>query len=193
MTQDAAPRAHVPIWEVVSLLSAARREENYWTFARLIRGLLRLNSFFANWHAQVEILDFLRTPAFRGMIRKHPMFPVKYLRGNYLYRGLATELRAAALVHHYRFVQERIAAPLLRRILFDKLLLWQTEEDSNRFAIGLSLSDPVDSEGEFSLNFDLNGTTIFILGFSVVPGSQVETDSVHAVDRAPAGSQRSVR
>jgi uncharacterized protein VirK/YbjX len=177
----AGPSAKPLLGRTIFLLSLMRRKENYWNVPRLLRGLLRAHSFFVNWQAQIQILDLLERPAFQGMTRRYPMFSVKYMRRNYLCRDLATELRAAALIHHYQFMHQRLEYGLLRRILFEKVTLWQSGAGPNVCAITLALSDPVDNEGEFSLHFDLNGTPLFILSFSAVPGRVVETAAQHAL------------
>jgi len=114
-------------------------------------------------------------------MKVNPRFPLKYSGLDYLARGLTVEQQAECFIHHYRRVPDVLSEEVLVRVLLDGFLLDEIREGDDRFTVTMGLSRPWDDEGEFSLNFEVNGEVVFILSFTIVPGSVVQSEAREVV------------
>ena len=117
-----------------------------------------------------RIAGLFRDPVLSEAVRDNPRLPFKYLARKYLVRGLPISVRAACLFHHYERLRSILPVWLLRRTLLEEATLVELQEEGLRFAITMSLSRPVDTEGELSLNLVMEGQIIYVMGFSIIPG-----------------------
>ncbi|MGD0829682.1 MAG: DUF535 family protein [Terracidiphilus sp.] len=131
------------------------------------RGLTHIGT-----HRRV-LRDLLRFPILTELVFSHPSFAVKYLTPDYLARGLSVGERASCFVHHYRRLQALLPEELFVQALQDDVTIHEIKEDGNRFAITMGLSRPNVAEGELSLQLKVNDETVYVLSFTIVPGSIV--------------------
>jgi uncharacterized protein VirK/YbjX len=136
---------------------------------------------FANLHRHRNISAILKMPNFRIIASLQPRFPFKYLNNRYLARELTTSERALALTHHYKYLDAKACDCLLRETLRDGVTVYRTVAGNTIYTIVMVLSGPITDEGELSLELRLDGTTIFILSFTIVPGTVVDIDADDAV------------
>lgn len=157
---------------VRSLLLFAR-EKYYWSPARVFRTLLGVST---NLPRQIEILRLMRFPAYAEFLRADPRFRFKFLIRDYLVRGFSTGQRAACFLHHYKRLRASLSADLLHRILYQKVTVFEAEQAGLHVEISLCFSRPFEKEGELSLHLHVDGTVVFVLSFTIVPGWVVGSD-----------------
>jgi hypothetical protein len=125
-----------------------------------------------------EILAFLaRVPVLSEMVQRNPRFAFKFLTGEYLARGLSVSECAACFLHHYTRLKELLPTHLLRQILEEEVTLHTFDEQGGRFALTLGLSRPYDNEGELSLRLRADGDIVFVIAFTIVPGSVLSSQA----------------
>jgi uncharacterized protein VirK/YbjX len=139
-----------------------------WTPLWLARGLWNVARGFT---LQLEMLRLLKVPAYAKFARIHPKFLFRFNADDYLARGFTLAERAASFQHHYRKLQGTLPDAFLRRILYDEAFLFELQQAGCRFTITLGTSRSVNSEGELTLGFLVEGNAVFVLSFTIVPGA----------------------
>ena len=144
-----------------------------WSPSRVARVALRV---IGNLSCQFEILQFVRNSVLVEVLPVNPRFAIKYAADDYLARDLSVTDRKACFLHHYKRLLGALPESILRRILHRSVPIFELhEEDGNVFRVMAHLSRPWDKEGELSLELELNGVGIYVISFSVVPGSIVKS------------------
>jgi len=176
----AGDRSHVPATNGVSLkpLLLLAREKGIWSPA-LLAGVLWRG--VTNIWTLRDVVQILKFPAYLDAARSHPRFVFKYLTPDYLVRGLTVRERAACFAHHYRRMQSTLPDRLLRQTLEGDVDVHEIWVGENRFTLTMGLPQPLDKEGEMSLNLRVNGEIVFVLSFSVVPGWVVKSESAEVM------------
>lgn len=151
-------------------LSILARQKKTWSPLLLAGVLWRA---VTNIGRHRKILAVLELPEFADLARNDPRFAFKYLTHGYLARSFTVAQRASCFEHHYLRLHERVPRSFLRQILRRYVPLVPMEEKGNRFAITFGFSRDHDKEGELSLNLEVDGETVFILSFTIVPGHVV--------------------
>jgi uncharacterized protein VirK/YbjX len=146
-----------------------------WSLARLWsifwRGLTHLGT-------HREVLRLLaKLPPLTEVVFSNPGFAVKYLTPDYLAQGFTVAERSSCFLYHYRRLNQALPESFLRQILQEEVTLHEISEDDNSFAISMGLSRPYDEEGELSLHLRVNGQVVFVLSFTIVPGSIVQSQA----------------
>ena len=141
----------------------------------LWRGLTHIGT-----HREVLRL-LLRFPPLTEIVFTNPSFAVKYLTPDYLAQGLTVAERASCFLYHYRRLHAALPESLFRRILREEVEIHEISEDGHRFAITMGLSRPYDEEGELSLHLRVDGPVVFVLSFTIVPGSVVQSPAAEAL------------
>jgi len=134
-----------------------------------------------NIPTQLRVFRVLSRPSYRQLTKVNPRFPLKYSGLHYLARGLTLKQQAECFIHHYRRLPDVLPEDVLAQVLLEEFLLDEIREGEDSFAVTLALSRPWDDEGELSLNFKVNGNVVFILSFTIVPGSVVQSESQEVV------------
>jgi len=158
------PQLPIPAWPKKTW-SLARLWSIFW------RGLTHLGT-----HREVLRL-LLKFPPLKEVVFNNPGFAVKYLTPAYLAHGFSVDERASCFLHHYRRLHEVLPESLLRLTLKEDLAIHEMPEGVNRFAVTMGLSRPYDEEGELSLHLRVNDEIVFVLSFTIVPGSVVQSQA----------------
>jgi hypothetical protein len=125
-----------------------------------------------------KVLRFLfKLPPLAEFVFSNPTFAIKYLAPRYLARGLTVAERASCFQYHYRRLYAALPDQLLRRTLKEDLTIHEIPEGVNLFALTMGLSRPYGEEGELSLHLCVNSEIAFILSFTIVPGSVVQSQA----------------
>jgi uncharacterized protein VirK/YbjX len=175
-TRQPRPSGH-PTAASASVLVFAR-DMYYWSPARVLRtvwGILR------TLPRQIEILRVMRLPAYAEYVRTDPRFRFKFLIRDYLVRGFSITERSACFLHHYKRLLASMSASLLHRVLYQNVTVFETRNDGMDLRISLCFSRPFEKEGELSLNFHVDGTVVFVLSFTIVPGWAVGAEAGEAL------------
>lgn len=154
-----------PIWKLA-------RQPYYWSperFPRIVWTLAR------KIPTQLQVLRVLSRPAYRHFVRVDPRFPVKWMALDYIARGFTVSQQAKCFIHHYRRLPDLMPEDVLRRVMLEHIPLAEIREGNHCFVIKMGLSQPWDNEGEFSLDLEVNGKMVFVLSFTIVPGSVVQS------------------
>ena len=140
---------------------------------RFARVTGRLSTGFST---QLRVLELLRIGPIARFVRSNPRFLFKHLPPQYLIRDLAAPARTACFLHHYKRLSSVLQEPLLRRMLEQDVPVFGLGDRDHRFVVTLGRSRQidhsrhVDHEGELSLNLLVDGTHVFVLSFTIVPG-----------------------
>ena len=132
-------------------------------------------AFSTNIVRQLEIFRILALPAFASLVRLDPIFPFKYLTRGYLVRGLSPAERAASFAHHYRRLNSIFPRPVLQRILYRDIILIEKQIDDRLLSVHVNLARKELREGELTFTLRLDGTAIYILQCTIVPGWVVKS------------------
>jgi uncharacterized protein len=155
-------------------LSNLARRKKTWTPALLAGVLWRAAS---NIGRHRRILELLKYPEFAELAHADSRFAFKYLADGYLARSFSVAQRAACFTHHYQTLHHILPRPFLMRILNRDVIIVSVREAETRYAVTFGLSRSHDKEGELSLNFQVDGATVFIMSFSIVPGIVIQSPS----------------
>jgi hypothetical protein len=135
----------------------------------------------ANIGAHRKVRQLLKLSPFAEATRKNPRFAFKYLTHDYLARGLTTAQRASCFLHHYRRMHAALSERTLRQILRELIAVHEINAGGNRFSVTMGLSRDFDKEGEFSLNLHVDSEVVFLLAFTIVPGSIVKSRAAEVI------------
>lgn len=155
-------------------LSNLAKQKKTWTPALLAGVLWRAVS---NIGRHRRILEVLKYPEFAELAHADPRFAFKYLTHGYLARSFTVAQRAACFTHHYQTLHNILPRPFLMRILSRDITIVSVREAGTRFSVTFGLSRSHDKEGELSLNLEVDGTTVFIMSFTIVPGKVIQSSS----------------
>lgn len=133
--------------------------------------------FVSHLKSQFEIFLLLNTSTYSDIIRVDPIFPFKFLTRDYLVRGLSIGDRAMSFLRHYRRLQAVIPASTLARILHQDFTLLEKEADGHHFSIRACRARDEVNEGELIVSLEVDGKRTFVLQFTVVPGSVVQSEA----------------
>lgn len=141
-----------------------------WTWERTLRVMRTALRLTTNIPSQVEIFRFMKHPVFAEFLRLNLRFPLKFAAENYLVRGIGTKERKLGFLHHYERLKQALPEEMLRSILRDRVSIFEVSEGGRQYRVTAHLSRPWDKEGELSLTLDMDGTDLYVLSFSIVPG-----------------------
>ena len=150
----------------VGALTHLARHKFYWEPRRLARAAW---SFISSTRLQRELLRIFSLPAFREIILLEPVFPFRHLSRNFLLPELDARMRTASILHHYRFL-------IARNDSLREVSLLQHESNGREFAV--TLGPPVVNammEGECLLQLQVDGTPVYQIQFTIVPGGVVHS------------------
>jgi uncharacterized protein len=137
----------------------------------LWRGLTHLGT-----HRDVLRL-IVKFPLLTQLAQDNLRFASKYLTRDYLVQNFSVTQRASSFLHHYTRLHELVPHYLLRQMLEEEVMLHQIVEGPNRFALTLGLSRPYDNQGELSLRLRVDGEIVYVVSFTIVPGSVVKSEA----------------
>ena len=130
---------------------------------------------------QFRVRRFIKSSPLSSAVAGNPRFPFKCLFPNYLVRGFSVTEGAACFLHHYQRLHTALPVRFLHQIMQGEVVLDEIRRGGNTFAITMGLSMPYDKEGELSLNLQVNGEIVFVLSFTIVPGSIVKTEAAEVL------------
>jgi uncharacterized protein VirK/YbjX len=128
-------------------------------------GLLQI---FKNVKGHIKLMNVLKP------FRK---FPVIKTRTSFIYlfdytsRNLLRKERLAVLTYHYGFLQKLFPPINLKKIFGDGIECWSEFAGGEKLSIRMVHSRYLEFEGSLSLLFFVNGSCIYTLSFTVIPGS----------------------
>jgi hypothetical protein len=134
-------------------------------WARFVWGLC------SNLAVQIQILRALAKPAFHDSLRANPSLPFHYLNRNFLVRDITISQRASSLLHHYKRIHSSFPNQTLHEILAGGLTVYENCCDGNCFRVTLGSAGEIYWEGDLSLSLKVNGVVVYVLSFSIIPGS----------------------
>jgi uncharacterized protein len=119
-----------------------------------------------------EVVKVLASAETRPVVRAEPRVLFKYL-SNYLGADLSRKERASILIDHYTFLRDRVQGNFFRMIVDCPVELWQQiiGEHMYRICLGFPRTVTAHREGDLSLTFEADGVDIYILSFTIGPGS----------------------
>ncbi len=168
--------------------------KRYWLSSQMARAMWDMST---NIPMQIRMFKILNTAAFAGIISADQRFPFRYLTKNYLSTRFTVTERATSFLHHYSRLNTLISVPQLLQVLHRDLTLFERRESGNVYRIAMCLSRASYSEGELSLNLEVNGTVVFVLSFTIIPGRVIalEDRDVLMISRLQGkpGCQRQIR
>jgi uncharacterized protein VirK/YbjX len=157
----------------VPFMQMAQQKAN-WSPQRLRRFVCSIAS---NPGGQIELLRIFSLPAFRTLVLLDPIFPVRHLSRDFLFRGLSTNERTASILHHYRFLKSRIPNRILHQFGHWEIPVIEDRKNGRAFTVTLGLP-PKNAlwEGESLLQLKADGAPVYQLQFTIVPGWVLQTE-----------------
>ena len=161
-----------------SLLAASSRLVSQPSPGYLDRSIRRAQIF-------LELPDFWRLQQLADALALLPLLKIqskfiyKYL-SPYAARSFSRKMRLAAILHHYRFLRQRVA-PGFFAGLAHAPVLWQQQCGPDLFSIALGFPPRSGFEGELTLSFYCNATVLQVISFVLVPGALVGSPSPQAL------------
>jgi uncharacterized protein VirK/YbjX len=140
--------------------------------SRAVRVALRI---LGNLPCQMEILRLIKHPAYAEILPVSPRFFMKYAADDYLLRDLTVPQRKCCFVHHYSRLRDELPDAMLRRILHASIPVFERRECESVYRVVTHLSRQWDKEGELSLSLEVDGVDIYVISFTLVPGSIVDS------------------
>jgi uncharacterized protein VirK/YbjX len=119
----------------------------------------------------------LRYPVLAEVLPCNPRFAIKFAADDYLARNLSVAERKTCFLHHYGRLVGALPDRMLRRILHRSVTVFEIRDGESVYRVITNLSRPWDKEGELSLTLEHNGIGIYVISFSIVPGSIVHSDA----------------
>ncbi|MDR3629201.1 MAG: DUF535 family protein [Desulfocapsaceae bacterium] len=98
-----------------------------------------------------------------------PRVKVYYLF-DYLSVSLTTRKKLKIINCHYAFLQRTFPFHIIKKIYGDGLTFWSETREGNSYEISLKTPSPFEREGPLLLDFTMNGTALYCMGFSFAPG-----------------------
>jgi uncharacterized protein VirK/YbjX len=125
-----------------------------------------------------KVVNALTAPKLVKLVKKEPVIFIKFSWPIYACE-FTTRERAVLFSEHYKFLQHRIRAAFLDRIIDGRVTVWDAALGSTHLQIGLAVSFPAThGEGELNLYFMVNSIDVYVLSFVIVPqrlpGAKVE-------------------
>ncbi|HXC94819.1 MAG TPA: DUF535 family protein [Edaphobacter sp.] len=146
------------------------RHGYYWFPPRLLRIVWALATHALS---QRQVFAVLARSSLKRLPFIEPEFPFKYLSRDYLVRGLSVRQRASCFTHHYQRLHDSIPALLLSQVLHGELQLLEERDGQNQYCIAMGLARTEVREGEIFLHLKVNGEPVYVLQFTIVPGTIV--------------------
>ncbi len=119
------------------------------------------------------MVSAVAAPVFRGIRQRQPQLTRKYMNPEHLVLGWTPAQRVDAMVHHYRFMEARLAPACLALLLDRGIAVWHAGLAAGFYDLSLGFSHPTDNEGELSLTYTSRDVPIYIMSFCFVPGRLV--------------------
>lgn len=151
--------------------------QRHYFYSSPVRFAQLAGQFVTNIGCQLQIFAMLRAPVFARVLRVDPIFPFKYLTRNYLGRGLTARERAAGFIRHYQRLHALFSTPVLSRIFHSDMTLLERESDGHVLRVRMERVREEVKEGELVLALEVDGKTVFILQFTIVPGWVVQSEA----------------
>jgi uncharacterized protein VirK/YbjX len=131
---------------------------------------LRILKLVSNPLRHRRVFRAINSPEFRQILPKQPEAARKYLLPFYLTLDFNTAQRADAFCYHYEYVRKHISEYAIRRILNDDFELWSHSASNFDHRIALKFSNPINSEGELTVEYAFNNMPIYLISFTIING-----------------------
>ncbi|SEB56582.1 DUF535 family protein [Terriglobus roseus] len=136
------------------------------------RSSIVLVNAIANLRTFPEIFKLLRKEPFFEALRTNPRLVVRCLTPDYLVRGFTVGVGARCFLHHHRRLQGTLPTDLVRQLMLGQVTLFETTDENAHISITIGQTRPLhDKEGELDIKLCVEGKTVFLLSFTVVPGA----------------------
>ena len=119
-----------------------------------------------------EVVKVLASAETRPIVRAEPRLLFKYL-SDFLGADLSRKERASILIDHYKFLTDRVQRNFFRVIVDRRVELWRQiiGERTHRICLTFPRTTTAHHEGDLSLIFEADGVDIYVLSFTIGPGS----------------------
>ncbi len=148
--------------------------------ARVFNGL-RMFVHPRTWITSFKVLKVLTAPEMQPILRANPRVVLKHFEGDFLGKNLSQSERASILIDHYTYLKDRVEPSFFRTIVDGRLPLWEHVVNNHLLRICMTFSRAAHREGDFSLIFECDYVDIYILSFTIGPGSIAGLAADHAI------------
>jgi uncharacterized protein VirK/YbjX/tetratricopeptide (TPR) repeat protein len=139
------------------------------------------------WSRAPSLWEFLGTciepdELWTSIINTNPFALLKCRRPSYLSRNLDETVKYACFYNNYLYLYRSSISPgILHSMAFSDVTLLEIRLGENIYSINIQIShDPID-EGELSLLFKFNGTVLYTVSFTIIPGYAVGLPDRHTL------------
>jgi uncharacterized protein VirK/YbjX len=128
----------------------------------------------------VEVARVMGRPQTRALMRHHPRLLNVYF-GGYLAKSFSKKMRRAILKEHYTYLANRVGETFFDELVGNKPKLWHTTIDDQHYAVTLAFNRRHHTEGDLMLAFEENSVQLYVISFTIAPGTLVDSSATHAM------------
>jgi uncharacterized protein VirK/YbjX len=99
----------------------------------------------------------------------------------YLAKTFSTEMKCACLIHHYSFFSSFVSEKAFDALVSKEALIYESRKEANVYTITINVTRDWCHEGELSLEFKVNGNSLYIFSFTLIPGLLAGLPDQHAL------------
>jgi uncharacterized protein VirK/YbjX len=145
--------------------------------SNLIKRFVLSPALITNFKKHIELVKVLKPFKKQGFIN-HRSYLI-YLF-SYISKSLTTDDRLEILKFHYSFLRKNFSPRYLKQLFENGIECFKENSMEDEYTVSLLPSSMLEFEGSLSLDFKVNGTKIYTLSFTFVPGHVVNIKE-HAV------------
>ena len=120
----------------------------------------------------VEVARVISSPQTQALLREYPRLANIYL-GAYLAKSFSKKIRREILKEHYTYLSRLVSTEFFAQVVRNRSMLWHRTLDEKQYAITLAFNLRHHSEGDLLLSFEENSVPLYLISFTIAPGTMV--------------------
>lgn len=164
---------------VAVLISFLRKEASAKNGPGFFGALWRLCWVILNGRQHWQVLRVTRGPHAKFILEAYLRVVYRYTFP-YLSTNFSQKERVSLLQSHYQFISGELSGDFFARVLDGSLVMWDQEIDGHHFSVSLAGPCP-HREGDLTLVFRMDGSSLYKLAFSIVDASLLGMSSRRAL------------
>jgi uncharacterized protein VirK/YbjX len=168
------------LWAATVYLIRRLCRNNIFVFASRLKQCLCGETIIRTIVEHLEVIRVLNNSGARALIDRDSNYANKYLRP-YLAKSLSKDSKRAILKFHHQFLLEHAGKEFYERISQGGRILWSETIEGSRYTISTSFDAQWHSEGDISLTLHKDDIMLYLISFTIVPGSLLGCAAEHVL------------
>jgi uncharacterized protein VirK/YbjX len=160
------------LWTGAIYLISRLRRNNILVLAARLRDFLGGETIIRTISEHMDLIRVLNNSGARTLTELDTNYANKYLKP-YLAKSFSKADKRAILKFHHQFLQSRVSEAFYQRVSPAGCILWTDTIEDSRYTISMSFDAQWHSEGDLSLALLKDDTTLYLISFTIVPGSLI--------------------